>query len=84
MSSRLLFFSRLERLSTRLSLAGGGPMRLEDIMDGDYDKMESPKEGGEATKVTLRVTLLSLDTIDEISMVGATLRNPSNVKWTLL
>ena len=48
------------------------PMRLGDIIPGDYDKVDSPKDGGQATDVSLRLTVLSLDTIDEISMVRLT------------
>jgi len=48
------------------------PLELGDIMPLDkrqYDKMRPPKYKGNATEVLFHVTVMSLDTIDESSMV---------------
>eukprot|EP00094_Tigriopus_californicus_P006905 TCALIF_06650-PB protein Name:"Protein of unknown function" AED:0.81 eAED:0.84 QI:0/0.33/0.25/0.5/0/0.25/4/129/192 len=49
------------------------PLELGDIMPQNrklYDKMRPPKYKGNATEVNFHVTVMSLDTIDESSMVG--------------
>ena len=48
------------------------PLELGDIMPENrklYDKMRPPKFKGNATEVYFHVTVMSLDTIDESSMV---------------
>ncbi len=45
-------------------------MKVDEVVPAGYNKMEPPKEGGEATEVKIHFTVLSMDTIDENSMVG--------------
>ena len=46
------------------------PLKFDDIVDRRfYDKMRPPKPGGNPTKVMFHVTVLSLDSINEGSMV---------------
>lgn len=53
-----------------------GPLEFEDILPDDpreYDKMAPPREVGQPTIVYFHVTVMSLDSIDEESMVSTLL-----------
>ena len=62
------------------------PLKLNDILPPspmEYDKMAPPKEKGQATVVDFHVTVMTLDSIDESSMVSIILIKAFNMYYLL-
>ncbi|GBN37836.1 hypothetical protein AVEN_6365-1 [Araneus ventricosus] len=69
-------FSLLIHMTTLLKVSRSEILEFDTVLPQnpqDYDNLQPPKENGEATVVRFHVTVLSIDTIDEGSMVSAKL-----------